>query len=653
MRMIESLERRQLLAWSTYASLIGQDTLATLRSSLTGAGQTVAVLDTGVDYNHPILGGGFGKGKKVVAGYDFIQNDADPQDTDGHGTAVAGFIAGSEFTYEGKTYRGIAPDAKIVALRVGTGRSGILDDFTEQALQWVITNRTKYGITVVNISLGGGGYTTPFINPQLSDEFKMLKDLGVFVVAASGNDGTADVADPAADPNVFAAGSIDAADAISSFTQRCSLLDLLAPGEQVVSAERYGTGFTTVDGTSFASPIIAGAAALVRQLAPTLGVADVGSVLRTSSVANRDGDNESGALTSRVYGRLDLVAAMDLAEVRSAASLDAIATTKHTTIDTAYDASGVLHLAYYEPQTRKLMYTTRGDSSLWTTPVSVDTSGNEVGQHLSLALDQAGRPAIAYYDATNADLRYATLAQGTDWSTILIDQRKSVGQHPSLAFDMNGNPQIAYYSKSGGRLRFAAYDSNTTQWSAATIDGTSSDVGLHTSLDYFDDGFDGITAIAYADKANGDLKYARRSGVGEWETIVVDDLSGVASIDLTLNGGRARIAYQDMVNQDVKYAYKETNWFTQTVVGDGDVGRNIRSYVDQTDGYHIVYYSSTKGGTYDALIDEVEHAVASTDRVGTVGQTASVAVAADGSVTLVGLNRAGKQMYASELVDAV
>lgn len=653
MRMIESLERRQLLAWSTYASLIGQDTLASVRSSLTGAGQTVAVIDTGVDYNHPILGGGFGKGKKVVSGYDFIQNDADPQDSDGHGTAVAGFIAGNEFTYQGKTYRGIAPDARIVALRVGTGRSTINDTYTEKALQWVIANRIKYGITVVNISLGGAGFTQPYTSPTLGDEFKTLKELGVFVVAASGNEGTPDVADPAADPNVFAAGSVDATDAISSFTQRAAILDLLAPGEQVVSAQRFGTGFTTIDGTSFASPIIAGAAALVRQVAPTLGVSDIGSVLRTSSVANRDGDNEFQPATSRVYGRLDLVAAMELAEIRNAASLDVLATTRHTTIDTAYDASGVLHLAYYEPQTRKLMYTTRGGSGLWTTPVSVDTSGNEVGQHLSLAIDQAGRPAIAYYDATDADLRYASLSQGTDWSTTRIDQKKSVGQYPSLTFNGTGNPQISYYSKSVGRLRFAEFNSDISVWSTATIDNTSSDVGLYTSQDYFDDGFNGITAIAYADRANGDLKYARRSGNGAWETAVVDDLDGVASIDLTLSGGRARIAYQDMLAQNVKYAYKETDWFPQTVVWAGDVGRNIRSYVRPTDGYHIVYYSSTKGGTYDALIDEVSHTVTSTDRVGTVGQTASVALAADGSVTLVGLNRAGRQMYATDIVDAV
>src|SRR5437588_1224518 len=82
-----------------------------------GRGVTVAVIDTGIDYMHPALGGGFGPGYKVKGGFDFVDNDADPMDTFGHGTNVAGIIAADPFMVNGEQYSGIAPDASLVALR--------------------------------------------------------------------------------------------------------------------------------------------------------------------------------------------------------------------------------------------------------------------------------------------------------------------------------------------------------------------------------------------------------------------------------------------------------------------------------------------------------------------------------------------------------
>ncbi len=651
MRTFETLERRQLLAYSAYASLIGQDTLATTRSSLTGAGQVVAVIDTGVDYTHPALGGGIGKNKKILTGYDFIQNDADPQDTDGHGTAVSSFIAANTFTYQDTTYRGIAPDAKLIALRAGTGRNTYESANILRALQWCISNREKWGITVVNMSLGGGAYSD-YTTGTYSDALRQLKDLNVMVVASSGNDGGAEVGYPGADPNIFSVGSINATDVISDFSNREAILDLLAPGEQVIGATRYNAGYEPTDGTSFSTPITAGAVALIKQLEPSLTVNEISSVLRTSSVPNRDGDEEFFAPTDRVYGRLDLVAAMNLAEQRATASLDAIATTKHTTIDTVFDKSNILHMAYYEPATRKLMYTTRSDAGLWTTPTSVDNSGAEVGQHLSLAMDQAGRPAIAYYDATNANLKYATLSQGMTWSTRVIESTKSTGQVPSLIFNSIGEPNIAFYSKSSGRLRYASFDWGTDKWSTFTIDGSSSNVGLYSSLAIT---AGGDIAVAYADQANGELKFAYPED-STWILTTVDDLTAVGSIDLSFKGTEPLIAYQDQDKSDVKHAWvRDVQWRNTTLISAGNVGKNIKSYFDADGAYHVVYYNLDKEATYDAEVKVVKQvvSVASTTRVGTVGQTASVAFARDGTVTIVGLNRAGRQMYAAEIVDAV
>src|SRR3712207_857824 len=89
---IEPLEARRLFAWSAAAQLIDQDTAAA-SYGVTGAGTTIAVIDTGIDYTLPSLGGGLGPTKKVMGGYDFVDDDADPMDTDGHGTAVAAAAA--------------------------------------------------------------------------------------------------------------------------------------------------------------------------------------------------------------------------------------------------------------------------------------------------------------------------------------------------------------------------------------------------------------------------------------------------------------------------------------------------------------------------------------------------------------------------------
>src|SRR6266542_4013790 len=106
---VEALEGRRLFAWGQYPQLIRQDDAAAEFPTITGAGQTVAIIDTGVDYNQSYLGGGFGAGHKVVGGYDFEDNDADPMDTYGHGTNVAGIIAANPYTYNGEQYQGIAP----------------------------------------------------------------------------------------------------------------------------------------------------------------------------------------------------------------------------------------------------------------------------------------------------------------------------------------------------------------------------------------------------------------------------------------------------------------------------------------------------------------------------------------------------------------
>src|SRR5262245_24136416 len=454
--LVEDLEARRLLALSAYAQLINEDDALTKFPNITGKGVTVAVIDTGVDYNVPALGGGFGTGKKVIAGYDFFDNDSNPMDESGHGTSVAGVIAANKYTVNGVTYHGVAPDAKIVALRVGDD-NGIPDSNIEKALQWVITNRTKYNISVVNLSLGFGNYVQSDSSSIYADEFKTLHDVGVFVTAASGNSNDQNsgpisqdgVAYPSADPNVFAVGAVDSSDVISSWTQRGEELDLLAPGVDIVMPKKGG-GTVTEDGTSFASPYVAGTAALLKQADSTLGAGDIGSILMSSGKSNRDGDKETGNTTGLLFSRLDIDAALSMVSQRHATRTSI---NFGRVFDTALDSQGVLHVAFYDAVAGDLRYATRATNGLWSNSQVIDWKDDD-GAQLSIAVDKTGKVGIGYFDNTNTAIKYAGF-NGTTWSTTMIDSQKHVGTSPSLAFDIDGNGYLAYHRRSGGYLRLA------------------------------------------------------------------------------------------------------------------------------------------------------------------------------------------------------
>ncbi|KKZ71721.1 S8 family serine peptidase [Streptomyces showdoensis] len=169
----------------------------------TGKGTVVAVLDSGVDYGHLDLGGGFGKGHKVVGGFDFANGDADPMDDNGHGTHVAGIIAGRAAGRGGVT--GMAPDARLLAYKVvGADGSGYTSDIIagiEAAADPANPDRAD----VINMSLGGPGDGTDPLGRAATAAVRA----GVVVVAAAGNEGpgSGTVNSPASADGVIAVGA--------------------------------------------------------------------------------------------------------------------------------------------------------------------------------------------------------------------------------------------------------------------------------------------------------------------------------------------------------------------------------------------------------------------------------------------------------------
>jgi serine protease len=206
----------------------------------TASNVNVYIIDTGIDLNHSDFGG------RASSGWDFYDDDSDASDCDGHGTHVAGTVAGSTW--------GIAKGAKLIAVRVlGCDGSGRNSDVIA-GMEWVAQNHKKPA--VANMSLGGGA------SSAVDRAVQTMTNAGVTVAVAAGNENSnACNSSPARAPNALTVASSTSSDARSSFSNYGSCVDLFAPGSSIKSA-RIGSGSTTMSGTSMAAPHVAGVAAL-------------------------------------------------------------------------------------------------------------------------------------------------------------------------------------------------------------------------------------------------------------------------------------------------------------------------------------------------------------------------------------------------------
>ena len=240
-------------------------------------GIVIAILDTGVDLLHPDL-----KDKMYSNGRDFVNDDLDASDDNGHGTVVAG-VAGAE-TNNSEGIAGVAWDCKILPVKVldkdGVGTVDIVSD----GIMWA-ADQSANGVKVINISWG---LDVP--SSVLRDAVEYAYDKGVVVVAAAGSTGAAEVQFPAAYENfVLAVAATDYSDTRYALSNSGAEIDVAAPGVDVMSTVPRGFygpgsidyGFWT--GTSVAAPHVAGLAALIAGLKPFLTVDDIMNVIRFSA----------------------------------------------------------------------------------------------------------------------------------------------------------------------------------------------------------------------------------------------------------------------------------------------------------------------------------------------------------------------------------
>ena len=297
-------------------------------SGADGAGQTVAILDTGVAKTHPFLqnkviseacysnAGGAGSGVSVCPGGvtsstaagSGVNCSAAVSGCD-HGTHVAGIAAGNN----GSLY-GVAKNAKVIAIQVFTNIGNEALSYTSdqiKGLERVYALKDTYEIASANMSLGGGQYTSYCDNDPRKVIIDNLRSAGIATVIASGNNGyTNAVSAPACISTAIAVGSTKdgslgtVADTVSSFSNSSALVDLLAPGQYIYSSVPGG-GYANWQGTSMAAPHVAGAFAAIKSLYNIATVTEIETALINSGKPVTDSKNNI------TKPRIDLGAALN------------------------------------------------------------------------------------------------------------------------------------------------------------------------------------------------------------------------------------------------------------------------------------------------------------------------------------------------------
>lgn len=248
------------------------------QAGLTGKGVVIAVIDTGIAPHDDLMK----PEPRIVGWHDLVNGKKEPYDDEGHGTHVAGIIAGNGYESEGK-YTGMAPSALLVGVKALDKRGSGPISRVIAGIQWVVEHKEEYRIKAINLSLGAPpeeGYRTDPASKAVNAAWQA----GLLVCAAAGNSGPQrrTITTPGISPRVLTVGSINDQgtvpredDVINEFSSRGPTIDrlpkpdLIAPGADITSL-KPGGGYVAQSGTSMATPMVAGAAALLWEKNPAL-----------------------------------------------------------------------------------------------------------------------------------------------------------------------------------------------------------------------------------------------------------------------------------------------------------------------------------------------------------------------------------------------
>jgi parallel beta-helix repeat protein len=403
-----------------------------------GGGISVAVLDTGIDTDHPDLVDSvvweecfLSGGACPTTGTDRASGPGSAEDGEGHGSHVSGII-----TSDNDIYRGIAPDAGIVAIKIlDNSGTGELSDLVA-ALDWVAENHATQAIRIVNMSLGSSVYEGTCDNQydSLTEAANAVHAEGIALFAASGNDASDYRIDmPACLSNVISVGAVydadvgertyqdctdttTAPDQIACFSNVSNVLDLLAPGARITSMNRYG-GTTIESGTSMACPHAAAMAALLLQVNPDLSPEDLRILMAESGAPIYDDRIEME------FPRIDIATALGIT-----ISADPLV---H---DFDYIAPG-------DHSASKLFTITNGGPAgmlVGTLALSPDHPSD-----FQIVADSCSQTVLAGESTCTVSVQFTPTATGTRRSTLLVPTDDPVA--PELFIELKGRSGQAYF----------------------------------------------------------------------------------------------------------------------------------------------------------------------------------------------------------------